>query len=151
MVAAAAAPEEEGDRRQLPPLPPLPAVASSSVAEGEQVAPMLPGAPASVATPLPEEHAPDALKKLQHGHKRRSGNSVDLTYRYREPRDDELSWTEDENGNRRRRNSRKRNSAGAGDDFKTGIMFLLEINHTHAQSDRRQEKATSPSSKWTRS
>ena len=53
--------------------------------------------------------------------KRRSGNSVDLTYRYREPSDDELSWTEDEHGNRRRRKSRKK--SGAGDDFKTGIMY----------------------------
>lgn len=54
-------------------------------------------------------------------HKRRSGNSVDLTYRYHEPSDDELSWTEDEHGNRRRRKSRKRTSGG-GDDFKNGIV-----------------------------
>jgi hypothetical protein len=55
-------------------------------------------------------------------HKRRSGNSVDLTYRYHEPSsDDDLSWSEDEHGNRRRRKSRKRKSGG-GDDFKSGIV-----------------------------
>ena len=55
--------------------------------------------------------------------KRRSGNSVDLTYRYHDPSEDELSWTEDDHGNRRRRKSRKRKSGG-GDDFKNGIMYV---------------------------
>jgi len=59
----------------------------------------------------------DAPKKQT---KRRSGNSVDLTYRYREPSDDELSWTEDEHGIRRRRKSKK---AGKSDDFKSGIVY----------------------------
>jgi hypothetical protein len=55
--------------------------------------------------------------------KRKSGNSVDLTYRYHEPSDDELSWTEDEHGTRRRRKSKKK--SGGGDDFKTGIMYVF--------------------------
>jgi hypothetical protein len=59
-----------------------------------------------------------------HRKKRRSGGSIDLTYRYHEPSDDELSWTEDEHGTRRRRKSKKRKSGG-GDDFKTGIMYFL--------------------------
>jgi hypothetical protein len=53
--------------------------------------------------------------------KRRSGGSVDLTYRYHEPSDDELSWTEDEHGTRRRRKSHKKKSS-VGDDFRTGIV-----------------------------
>jgi len=65
-----------------------------------------------------DDNESDARRKQS---KRRSGNSVDLTYRYREPSDDELSWTEDEHGKRRQRKSRKRRSGG-GDDFKTGIM-----------------------------
>ena len=75
-----------------------------------------PPQPALVA---PSEGGSDAPRK----HKRRSGNSVDLTYRYNEPSDDELSWTEDEHGTRRRRKSRRK--SGTGDDFKTGIMFLV--------------------------
>ena len=59
--------------------------------------------------------------QIKSQHKRRSGNSVDLTYRYKEPSDDELSWTEDEYGMRRRR---KRKSGGV-DDFKTGILYVV--------------------------
>ncbi len=62
------------------------------------------------------ELSSDAPRK----HKRRSTGSIDLTYRYHEPSDDELSWTEDEHGTRRRRKSKRKN--GAGDDFRTGIM-----------------------------
>jgi hypothetical protein len=65
------------------------------------------------------ELSSDAPRK----NKRRSTNSIDLTYRYHEPSDDELSWTEDEHGTRRRRKSKSRRSAGAGDDFRTGIMY----------------------------
>ena len=73
-----------------------------------------------ISETTPTEGSTDATRK----HKRRSGNSVDLTYRYHEPSDDELSWTEDEHGTRRRRKSRKRKSGG-GDDFKTGIVYAL--------------------------
>ena len=57
-------------------------------------------------------------------HKRRSGSSIDLTYRYHEPSEDELSWTEDEHGQRRRRKSHKKKSGG-GDDFKNGIVYVF--------------------------
>ena len=70
-------------------------------------------------TTAPSEGDSDALRK----HKRRSGNSVDLSYRYHEPSDDELSWTEDEHGTRQRRKSNKRKSGG-GDDFKAGIVYF---------------------------
>jgi hypothetical protein len=70
-------------------------------------------------TTAPSESDSDAPRK----HKRRSGNSVDLSYRYHEPSDDELSWTEDEHGTRRRRKSKKRKSGG-GDDFKAGIVYF---------------------------
>jgi hypothetical protein len=73
--------------------------------------------PEKVPTEPPTEA--DAPRKQ---HKRKSGNSVDLTFRYYEPSDDELSWTEDEHGNRRQRKSRKRKSGG-GDDFRTGIVY----------------------------
>jgi hypothetical protein len=111
--------------------------------EGKSAAPVLPTAASSIEVQLlpSEEHltnAPetrenprevdgvpsepteiDAPRKHQ---KRRSGNSVDLTYRYYEPSDDELSWTEDEHGRKKRRKSKKRKSGG-GDDFRNGIMF----------------------------
>src|SRR5271170_6525416 len=74
--------------------------------------------PAKSVPVAPSEAGSDAPRKQ----KRRSGNSVDLTYRYDEPSDDELSWTEDEHGTRRRRKSKK--TRGGGDDFKTGIMFV---------------------------
>jgi hypothetical protein len=64
------------------------------------------------------EVSSDAPRK----HKRRSTGSVDLTYRYHEPSDDELSWTEDEHGQRRRRKSKR--TRGTGDDFRTGIMYV---------------------------
>ena len=70
-------------------------------------------------TTAPSEGDSDAPRKQ----KRRSGNSVDLSYRYHEPSDDELSWTEDEHGTRRRRKSKKRKSGG-GDDFKAGIVYF---------------------------
>jgi hypothetical protein len=65
--------------------------------------------------------APNSDAREPRKQKRRSGNSVDLTYRYHEPSDDDLSWSEDEHGNRRRRKSGKRKSGG-GDDFKNGIV-----------------------------
>ena len=67
---------------------------------------------------LTDEPSTDATRKS----KRRSGTSVDLTYRYHEPSEEELSWTEDEQGNRRKRKSHKRKSGG-GDDFKAGIVY----------------------------
>ena len=78
-----------------------------------------------------EEYSENGESKVEEGendaprkqHKRRSGNSVDLSYRYKEPSEDELSWTEDEHGHKKRRKSNKRKSGG-GDDFKTGIMFF---------------------------
>ena len=71
--------------------------------------------------------APSGEAREPRKHKRRSGNSVDLTYRYHDPSEDELSWTEDEHGNRRRRKSRKRKSGG-GDDFKNGIVYISQRN-----------------------
>ena len=68
----------------------------------------------------PSELDSDAPRR----YKRRSTGSIDLTYRYHEPSDDELSWTEDEHGMRRRRKSKGRKS-GAGDDFRTGIMYVF--------------------------
>jgi hypothetical protein len=94
------------------------------------------------AGPAPSEGGSDAPRK----HKRRSGNSVDLTYRYHEPSDDELSWTEDEHGTRRRRKSRKRKSGG-GDDFKTGIMYFttsgLSLTNRPVEGKKRQRRRRS--------
>ena len=84
--------------------------------ESIEVQPLPEEVPAKTISVAPSEGGSDAHRK----HKRRSGNSVDLTYRYDEPSDDELSWTEDEHGTRRRRKSKKK--TGGGDDFKTGIM-----------------------------
>lgn len=84
--------------------------------ESIQVQPLADEEPAKTVPIAPSEGGSDAPRKQ----KRRSGNSVDLTYRYDEPSDDELSWTEDEHGTRRRRKSKKR---AGGDDFKTGIML----------------------------
>ena len=100
--------------RTEPPSIPAPAHSPSTI----EVLPPNDSNPPLVA---PSEGGSDAHAKKQN--KRRSGNSVDLTYRYNEPSDDELSWTEDEHGTRRRRKSKKK--SGGGDDFKTGIMFVL--------------------------
>jgi hypothetical protein len=74
------------------------------------------------ARPISPAEVPGGEAREPRKPKRRSGNSVDLTYRYHEPSDDELSWTDDEHGNRRRRKSHKRKSGG-GDDFKNGIVY----------------------------
>jgi hypothetical protein len=98
--------------------PPTPVTDSSMSSKSIEVLPLPDEAPAETVPVAPSEGGSDAPRK----HKRRSGNSVDLTYRYDEPSDDELSWTEDEHGTRRRRKSKK--TRGGGDDFKTGIMFV---------------------------
>jgi len=98
--------------------PPTPVTDSSMSSKSIEVQPLPDEAPAETIPVAPSEGGSDAPRK----HKRRSGNSVDLTYRYDEPSDDELSWTEDEHGTRRRRKSKK--TRGGGDDFKTGIMFV---------------------------
>ena len=87
--------------------------------------------------------AADALRK-----KRRSGNSVDLTYRYHEPSEDELSWTEDEHGTRKRR---KRKSSGV-DDFKTGIVYgpYERVNVDQRKARRDVEKNASTMRGFTR-
>ena len=88
----------------------------------------IPQPPPSETTQSEAQGDEDVPKKQT---KRRSGNSVDLTYRYREPSDDELSWTEDENGNRRRRKSKK---AGKGDDFKNGIVYVSSFEEHRLMS-----------------
>ena len=89
--------------------------------ETESIIVVQPPSGLSLTAP-PSDAGEDAPRKQ----KRRSGNSVDLTYRYCEPSDDELSWAEDGHGTRRRRKSKKRKS-GAGDDFRTGIMCVLHV------------------------
>jgi hypothetical protein len=98
--------------------PPTPVTDSSMSSKSIEVQPLPDEAPAKTVPVALSEGGSDAPRK----HKRRSGNSVDLTYRYDEPSDDELSWTEDEHGTRRRRKSKKK--SGGGDDFKTGIVFV---------------------------
>jgi len=78
---------------------------------------------AGAADATRSSEAPNGEGREPRKPKRRSGNSVDLTYRYHEPSDDELSWSEDEHGNRRKRKSRTRKSGG-GDDFKHGIVYI---------------------------
>ena len=95
---------------KLPRPPPSPEIASTGDIE-----------PIPELVLLSTSAAPSVDNDAPRKQKRRSGSSVDLTYRYHEPSEEELSWTEDEQGNRRRRKSRKRKSGG-GDDFKTGIM-----------------------------
>jgi hypothetical protein len=101
-----------GTEKATPPLITHSIMSSESI----EVQPLPEEVPAKTISVAPSEGGSDAHRK----HKRRSGNSVDLTYRYDEPSDDELSWTEDEHGTRRRRKSKKK--TGGGDDFKTGIM-----------------------------
>ena len=100
-------PETKQETKEDAPRPPLPTILSSI--EVQQVSDVEPNEPSEVGSDAPRKS------------KRRSGNSVDLSYRYHEPSDDELSWTEDEHGTRRRRKSNKRKSGG-GDDFKTCIV-----------------------------
>ena len=102
------------------PAAPPPAAHSPSTIE------VLPPTNSNPQPVAPSEGSSDAHSKNKH--KRRSGNSVDLTYRYHEPSDDELSWTEDEHGTRRRRKSKKK--SGGGDDFKTGIMYSRVVEET---------------------
>jgi hypothetical protein len=107
-------------KKVSPHRPSLPTIASTI--EVHQISPVDPQ-DAILAGLVGSEEGSDAPRK-----KRRSGNSIDLNYRYHEPSDDELSWTEDEHGTRRRRKSNKRKS-GAGDDFKTGIMYVLDSSN----------------------
>jgi hypothetical protein len=95
-----------------PSRPPLPTMLSSiEVNQISSLDPIVPSLDPSVSS----EMGSDAPRKS----KRRSGGDIDLNYRYHEPSDDELSWTEDEHGTRRRRKSRRKSG---GDDFRTGIM-----------------------------
>ena len=102
-----------GTETDIPSTLPDPSIPSESI----QVQPQQDEEPTKTIPVAPSEGGSDAPRKQ----KRRSGNSVDLTYRYDEPSEDELSWTEDEHGMRRRRKSKKKR--GGGDDLKTGIMF----------------------------
>jgi len=109
-----------------------PAVTSSTIEKPSLLTPSTIHVESPLDNAVPEQipHAPSETTQSdgqgdenasRKNTKRRSGNSVDLTYRYREPSDDELSWTEDEHGTRRRRKSKK---AGKSDDFKSGIVYV---------------------------
>lgn len=98
--------EDESSRPRLPTM-----LSSIEVLQTSSLDPTVP----SLEPSDPSEMGSDAPRKS----KRRSGGDVDLNYRYHEPSDDELSWTEDEHGTRRRRKSRRKSG---GDDFRTGIV-----------------------------
>jgi len=100
---------------------------SPNVDDIREVAVKAEGDPTAGDSTRTSEEDPSGEAREPRKHKRRSGNSVDLTYRYHDPSEDELSWTEDEHGNRRRRKSRKRKSGG-GDDFKNGIVYISQRN-----------------------
>jgi hypothetical protein len=130
-------PQRKMDARPRPALQPTATMTAEEDTKGDVSTPERPPIPTIGSSikveQLPAEHSDDEemrsrrasteSQETRRRHKRRSANSVDLNYRYREPSDDELSWTEDEHGTRRRRKSHKRKSGG-GDDFKTGIMYV---------------------------
>lgn len=101
--------------------------------------------PEGPQTTTPEANLTEPSTDATRKSKRRSGTSVDLTYRYHEPSEEELSWTEDEQGNRRKRKSHGRKSGG-GDDFKTGIVYVSRECDTYAspvEGKKRQRRRRS--------